>query len=121
MQKITLEEKFHLIKSYWSPKIIGELNGQYIKLAKFKGEFVWHTHEDEDEYFQVIKGCIVIHFRDHNIRLNEGECLIVPKGTEHKPEAIEEAHILLFKPKATAHTGSMEDELTVPVEKQDWI
>ncbi|KAA3656797.1 MAG: cupin domain-containing protein [Calditrichaeota bacterium] len=121
MQKITLEEKFQLIEGYWSPKIVGELNGQYIKLAKFKGKFVWHAHEHEDEFFQVIKGSIVIHFRDRRVCIDEGECLIVPKGIEHKPEAADEAYVLLFEPKTTAHTGSSENKLTVPVEKQDWI
>jgi len=119
LKKINLDEKFGLFDSYWSPRIIGELNGQYVKLAKLKGEMIWHTHEDEDEFFQVIKGSIVI--QDQSITLNEGECFIVPKGVEHKPEAVEEAHILLFEPKATAHTGTVKSEITVEIEDQDWI
>lgn len=121
MKKINLEEKFQIVDGYWSPKIIGELNGQYVKLAKLKGEFVWHSHELEDEYFQVIKGQIRILLRNEIIELHEGECFIVPKGVEHKPEADEEAHVLLFEPKATAHTGNVESNLTVDVEKQEWI
>ena len=121
MKKINLDEKFDLFDNYWSPRIIGELNGQYVKLAKLKGEMVWHTHEDEDEFFQVIKGRIVIHLKDQSITLNEGECFIVPKGVEHKPEAVEEAHVLLFEPKATAHTGTVKSEMTVKIENQEWI
>ena len=89
--KVNLEEKFQLFEGYWTPKIVGELNGRYVKLAKFKGEMVWHSHENEDEFFQVVKGNIIIHLRDQSITLNEGECFIVPKGVEHKPEAIKEA------------------------------
>lgn len=121
MNKINLEDKFQLFDEYWSPRIVAELNGQYVKLAKFKGEMIWHSHLSEDEFFQVIKGSIVIHLRDQRIVLNEGECFVVPKGVEHKPEAVEEAHILMFEPKATAHTGSIESDLTVAIENQDWI
>ena len=121
MKKINLDEKFGLFDNYWSPRIVGELNGQYVKLAKLKGEMVWHTHEDEDEFFHVIKGRIVIHLSDQSITLNEGECFIVPKGVEHKPEAIEEAHVMLFEPKATAHTGTVRSEMTVEIENQEWI
>ncbi len=121
MKKINLDEKFGLFNDYWSPRIVGELNGQYIKLAKLKGEIVWHTHEEQDEFFQVIKGSIVIHMREQSITLNEGECFIVPKGVEHMPEAIEEAYIMLFEPKATAHTGTVRSKLTVEIENQKWI
>ena len=121
MDKINLQTKFNLFNEHWSPRIIGELNGQYIKLAKLKGEFVWHTHVDEDEYFQVIKGTITIHLRDRSIDLHEGECIIIPHGMEHKPEAKDEAHVLLFEPKSTAHTGDVESELTVQSEDQVWI
>ena len=121
MKKINLDEKFGLFDNYWSPRIVGELNGQYVKLAKLKGEMVWHTHEDEDEFFQFIKGRIVIHLRDQSITLHEGECFIVPKGAEHKPEAIEEAHVMLFEPKATEHTGTIRSEMTVEIENQEWI
>ena len=120
--KVNLKEKFQLFEGYWKPKIVGELNGQYVKLAKFKGEMVWHAHENEDEFFQVINGSIIIHLRDRKVKLNEGECFIVPKGVEHKPEAKEEAHVMMFEPKATEHTGSVKsDLLTVDIEDQEWI
>lgn len=121
MKKINLAKKFLTFDDYWSPKIVGELNGQYVKLAKFKGEMVWHSHENEDEFFQVIKGKITLHFRDKSVELTQGECFIVPKGVEHKPESKEEAHVLLFEPKATAHTGETDSELTVATKNQDWI
>ena len=121
MKKINLDEKFSLFDDYWSPRIISELNGQYVKLAKLKGEMIWHTHENEDEFFLVIKGSILIHLRDRSITLNEGECFVVPRGVEHKPEAAEEAHVLLFEPKATAHTGAIKSKLTVEIEHQEWI
>jgi mannose-6-phosphate isomerase-like protein (cupin superfamily) len=121
MRKINFTEKFNLFDEHWSPRIVGELNGQYIKLAKLKGEFIWHTHKDEDEYFQVIKGSIIIHLRDENITLTEGECIIIPHGVEHKPEASEEALVMLFEPIATAHTGDVESGHTVKVEDQRWI
>jgi mannose-6-phosphate isomerase-like protein (cupin superfamily) len=120
-KKINLKEKFGLFNDYWSPRIIGELNGQYIKLAKVKGELVWHSHKEEDEFFQVIKGKIIIHLKDKSIHLNQGECFIVPRNVDHKPEASEEAHLMLFEPKATAHTGSTEIDLTVEIENQEWI
>ena len=118
LNKIILEEKFKLIDGYWSPKIVGELNGQYVKLAKFKGEMVWHSHENEDEFFQVVKGSIKIHLREETINLNEGECFIVPKGVEHKPEAVDEACVMMFEPKETAHIGTTESTLTVEVTSQ---
>lgn len=121
MKKINFEEKFALFDDYWSPRIVGELNGQYIKLAKIKGEFVWHTHDDEDEYFQVFKGAIRIHLRDRVITLNDGESFIVPRGVEHKPEAPKEAHIMMFEPKSTAHTGSAQTDHTMAIEDQAWI
>lgn len=121
MKKINLDEKFGLFDDYWSPRIIGELNGQYVKLAKLKGEIIWHTHEDEDEFFQVIKGSIVIHLRDQSVTLNQGECFVVPKGVEHRPVAAEEAHVLIFEPKATAHTGAIRSKVTVEIEDQEWI
>ena len=121
MNKINLANKFSKFDDYWSPRVVGELNGQYIKLAKFKGEMVWHTHDNEDEFFQVIKGSIIIHLRDKSIQLSEGECFIVPKGIEHMPEAIEEAQVMMFEPKHTAHTGTKETELTVAIDEQTWI
>jgi len=121
MNKINIANKFEKLTDYWSPRIIAELNGQYIKLAKFKGAMVWHNHEHEDEYFHVIKGNIVIHLRDKSVSLSEGECFIVPRGVEHKPEALEEAHVMIFEPKATAHTGTTISELTLEIDKQHWI
>ena len=121
MQKINLSEKFRLIQELWTPKIVGELNGQYIKIAKIEGEFVWHQHDAEDEYFQVIRGEIMIHFRDETVRLREGECIIVPRGIEHRPEAKEEAWIMMFEPKSTAHTGSTETDHTVAIEDPEWV
>ena len=113
MEKINLENKFKLFSEYWSPKIAGELNGQQIKLAKLKGEFVWHSHENEDEMFLVIKGKMTIEFKDKKIELNEGEFVIVPKGIEHRPVAEEEVHIMLFEPASTVNTGNNESSRTV--------
>ena len=121
MDKINYAQKFQLFDQHWSPRIVGELNGQYIKLAKLKGEFVWHAHAQEDEYFHVMKGSMIIHFRDGSVTLNEGECIIVPRGVEHKPEAREEAHVMMFEPKSTAHTGDVETDHTVTIEDQPWI
>jgi mannose-6-phosphate isomerase-like protein (cupin superfamily) len=121
MEKINLSEKFHLVDNFWSPRIVAELNGQYVKLAKFKGEMVWHSHENEDEFFHVISGEIKIHLRDRLIILKAGECFVVRRGVEHKPEAEHEAQVLLFEPKSTEHTGSVDSELTVPINSQDWI
>lgn len=119
MKKINLAEKFDLFNEYWSPRIVGELNGQYVKLAKFKGEFMWHSHANEDELFLVIKGTLNIELRDGLITLNEGEFYIVPKGVEHKPVAHEEAHVMLLEPKTTEQTGGIESDLLV--DKQPWI
>ena len=119
MNKINLKEKFDRFTEYWTPKIIGELNGQYVKLAKGKGELIWHKHDEEDEMFLVVKGELILHFRDKQVRLKKGEICIVPKGVEHKPEAPEEVHIVLFEPKSTAHTGKVISEVTVT--HQEWI
>ena len=112
-EKVNLKDKFELFNEHWTPKIIGELNGQQVKLAKLKGEFVWHDHKEEDEMFLVIKGSLKIEFRDKTIRLNEGEMYIVPRGVEHNPVAEEEAWILLFEPASTKHTGEVKDKLSV--------
>ena len=112
MEKINLLEKFDLVNEYWSPKIAGELNGQQVKLVKFKGPFTWHHHENEDELFLVIKGSFVMELRDKNIELKEGEFLIVPRGVEHRPNAAEEVEVLLFEPAATLNTGNTENEFT---------
>ena len=113
MEKVNLVQKFGLFDEVWSPKIVGELNGQYVKLAKLQGGFIWHCHEDEDELFLVVKGRLIMKLRDGDVELNEGEFLIVPRGVEHKPVALEEAHVLLFEPKGTLNTGNVEGEMTV--------
>ena len=119
MEKVNLVEKFTLFEDRWSPKIVGELNGQYVKLAKLKGEFVWHDHQGEDELFFVIKGSLTMRFPEKEIEVGAGEFLIVPRGVEHCPVAAEEAHVLLFEPRSTAHTGDVQSEMTV--ETLDWI
>lgn len=113
MEVINLAEKFTLFNDRWSPKIIGELNGQEIKLAKVKGEFVWHNHKDEDELFFVIKGKLKIELSEKTVEINEGEMFIVPKGVEHKPVADEEVLLMLFEPKNIKHTGEVKHDLTV--------
>lgn len=119
MNKVVLSDKFKLFSEHWSPKIVGELNGQYVKLAKFKGEFTWHSHKDEDELFLVIQGRLRIELRDGVIHLNPGEFCIISKGVEHKPVADEEAHVMLFEPKSTEQTGGLESDLLV--NNQPWI
>lgn len=116
---VNLKQKLSLFSEHWTPKIIGELNGQYVKLAKVKGEMVWHDHENEDELFYVIKGKLLLKLRDKDIYLKEGDMYIVPKGVEHLPIAEDECHLLLFEPKSTAHTGEVESEMTV--NDQQWI
>ena len=118
-EKVNLAGKFDLIEDYWSPKIVGELNGQYIKLAKVQAKFVWHHHEDEDELFLVIKGKLTIQLREREIQLEKGEFLIVPRGVEHRPVANEVVHLLLFEPKTTINTGNIRDEKTQ--EGAEWI
>jgi mannose-6-phosphate isomerase-like protein (cupin superfamily) len=113
MDKVNLSEKFGLFDDYWSPKIVGELNGQYVKLAKLKGEFVWHYHETEDELFLVVKGRLVIKLREKDVVLKEGEFFIVPRGIEHMPVAEEEAHVLLIESKSTLNTGNVRNEKTL--------
>ncbi len=113
MQKVNLQEKFSLFDEYWSPKVVGELNGQMVKVAKIKGEFDWHRHTNEDELFLVIKGRVTIKLRDRDVVLEPGEILIVPRGVEHKPVAEEEAHIVMFEPATTLNTGNVETKRTV--------
>lgn len=113
MKPINISEKFKLFNEHWTPKKIGELNGQQLLLAKLKGEFIWHSHENEDELFMVIKGHLKIEFQDKIVQLNEGELYIIPKGVEHKPIAENEAHVLLFEPLAIKHTGNITSNLTV--------
>lgn len=113
MKKVNLREKLTRIGELWSPRVVGELNGQYVKLAKLRGEFLWHRHENEDELFLVIEGSLTIHLKDQEVTLGEGEFFIVPRGVEHMPVADEEAHVLLFEPKETSNTGNVESERTV--------
>jgi mannose-6-phosphate isomerase-like protein (cupin superfamily) len=114
MSKINIEEKLALFNEQWQPKIVGELNGQYVKLVKFQGPFVWHHHDNEDEMFFVVKGRFRMEYQDHDEWIEEGEFVIVPRGVEHKPVAEEEAHVLLFEPASTLNTGNVQNERTVP-------
>src|SRR5882672_2160241 len=129
MNKINLREKLSLISDHWNPRIIGALNGQYIKLVKFKGPFTWHHHETEDEMFLVVKGRFRMEYREgndpeelgkqHDVWIEEGEFIVVPRGVEHRPVADEEAEVLLFEPAATLNTGNVQDEFTVP--RLEWL
>ena len=112
MDKVNLAEKLGSFAEHWQPRIVGELNGQHVKVAKLQGEFVWHHHDAEDELFLVVKGAITIQLRDRDIHLGEGEFFIVPRGVEHRPVAAEEAHILLFEPASTLNTGNVRNERT---------
>lgn len=113
IKKVNLNEKFDLFSEHWSPKIIGELNGQYVKAAKLKGEFVMHQHEKEDEMFLVMEGKLLMELEDQTLELLPGEFVIIPRGTNHKPIATEEVKVLLFEPAATLNTGDVDNELTV--------
>ncbi len=113
MEKVNLAQKFSLFSEYWQPKIVGALNGQQVKLAKLKGEFIWHRHEHEDELFLVVKGRLKILLRDREVALEPGEFFIVPMGVEHKPVAEEEVHLLLLEPTSTRNTGEALNERTV--------
>jgi mannose-6-phosphate isomerase-like protein (cupin superfamily) len=125
MDKINLSDKLSLFSDYWGPRIAGELNGQYVKLVKFKGPFTWHHHENEDELFLVVKGRFRMEYRDFDSKsddstgtikhvwIEKGEMIIVPRGVEHRPVADEEAHVLLFEPVSTLNTGNVTDEFTV--------
>jgi mannose-6-phosphate isomerase-like protein (cupin superfamily) len=112
MDKVNIAEKLSQFAEQWSPKIVGELNGQYVKLVKFQGPFVWHHHESEDEMFLVVEGSFVMKFRDRDVTLKAGEFIVVPRGVEHMPVAKEEAHVLLFEPKSTLNTGNVRDART---------
>lgn len=113
IEKVNLAEKFARFQEYWKPKIAGELNDTFVKLVKFKGEFVWHRHDTEDELFLVVKGRMTIKFRDGDLALNEGEFVIVPKGVEHMPAAEEEVWVVLVEPKSTLNTGHVRNERTL--------
>src|SRR5688572_17536574 len=112
MEKVNISQKLSLFSHHWNPKIVGELNGQQVKLVKFRGEFVWHKHDDEDELFYVVKGHFVMEYRDRKVVVNENEFLIVPRGTEHRPVAREEVAVMLFEPASTCNTGNVLNELT---------
>lgn len=113
MEKVNLREKLSRIQDHWNPRIVGELNGQHVKLVKFAGEFLWHSHEHEDEMFLALRGRFRIEFRDRTVWLEEGEFLIVPRGVEHRPVADEEVSVLLFEPAGTRNTGNAGGERTV--------
>ena len=121
MERISLTEKFGLFEEHWTPKILAESNGQLVKIAKGLGEIVWHSHANEDELFLILKGQLILRFRDREVALGPGEMLIVPKGVEHAPYATEETHILLIEPRSTEHTGKMTSAQTVSIEDQKWI
>jgi mannose-6-phosphate isomerase-like protein (cupin superfamily) len=110
--KVNLLQKFALFDEYWSPKIVGELNGQQVKLVKLKGAFTWHHHEKEDEMFYVVKGSFEMQYRERTDVINEGDFVIVPKMTEHKPVANEEAWVMLFEPASTINTGNVKNDFT---------
>ena len=118
MKVVNLEDKFRQITEYWQPRIAGEVNDSYVKLAKLKGEFVWHHHENEDELFLVVKGRLLIKLRDGDLWLETGEFAIIPKGVEHCPVAEEEVQVLLLEPKSTLNTGNVRNERTV---EAGWI
>jgi mannose-6-phosphate isomerase-like protein (cupin superfamily) len=113
VEKVNIEEKLALFDERWKPKIVGELNGQYVKLVKFIGEFVWHHHDEEDELFLVVRGRFRMEFRERSVWIEEGEFIVVPRGVEHRPVAEEEAHVLLFEPASTLNTGNVRNERTV--------
>jgi mannose-6-phosphate isomerase-like protein (cupin superfamily) len=114
MNPIPLKEKLASFHDFWKPRIIAELNGQQVKLVKFRGEFLWHHHEREDEMFLVVHGRFTMRFRDRDVVLREGEMIVVPAGVEHMPVAGEECHVLLFEPATTLNTGNVSSERTVP-------
>lgn len=113
IEKVNLQEKFAMFEEHWSPKIAGELNSQYVKLGKFLGEFIWHQHDEEDEFFLVVKGRFRMEFRDRSEWIEEGEFIVVPRGVEHRPVAEEEAQVMMFEPMSTLNTGNVRDERTV--------
>lgn len=113
IQKVNLSQKFGLFQEQWSPRIAGEVNDCYVKLAKFQGPFVWHHHAAEDELFLVVKGKFTMRLRDQDIEVREGEFVVIPRGVEHQPVADEEVHVLLLEPKSTRNTGNVVNERTL--------
>lgn len=118
-QVVNLNEKLSQFSEHWQPKIAGALNGQYVKLAKLKGEFTWHKHDQEDELFYVISGVLEIELRDQTLVLNPGEFVIIPRGVEHKPVAKEEVSVMLFEPQSTLNTGDTTNDFTQ--DQLSWI
>ena len=112
IEKVNIQEKFSLFSEHFTPKVVGELNGQQVKAVKVLGEFVWHHHDDEDEMFLVTRGRLKMEFRDRTVEVGEGEFIIVPRKVEHRPVAEEEVHVLLFEPAGTLNTGNTENGLT---------
>jgi mannose-6-phosphate isomerase-like protein (cupin superfamily) len=112
-EKVNIQQKLHVFSEHWSPKIVGELNGQHVKLAKLKGEFVMHHHNHEDELFYVIDGELFIELEDKTVHLKTGEFVIIPRGVPHKPYAPEEVHVMLFEPASTINTGNISNSMTV--------
>jgi mannose-6-phosphate isomerase-like protein (cupin superfamily) len=117
--KVNVDEKLQLFSDHWHPRIVAALNGQHVKLAKLKGEFVWHKHDLEDELFYVLKGTLRLEFRDRHVQVNPGEFIVVPKGVEHRPVAEEEVSVMLFEPASTLNTGDVRDGFTR--EKLDFL
>jgi mannose-6-phosphate isomerase-like protein (cupin superfamily) len=113
VEKVNIAEKLALFDEHWSPKVVGELNGQHVKLVKLLGEFVWHHHDEEDEMFLVVEGRFRIEFRDREVWIERGEFIVVPRGVEHRPVADEEASVMLFEPASTLNTGNVTGEMTV--------
>lgn len=112
IEKVNLEQKFSLIPDHWNPRVAGELNGQQVKLAKLKGDFIWHHHDEEDELFLVVKGVLRMELRDRTVAVHPGEFIIIPRGVEHRPSAEEEVEVLLFEPANTLNTGNQVNERT---------
>ena len=118
VEVVDVAQKFGMFSEFWHPRIAGELNDSYVKLAKLKGEFVWHRHENEDELFWVVQGTLVIKLRDGDLTVQPGQFVIIPKGVEHMPVAAEEVHVVLLEPKSTVNTGDVQNERTIAAE---WI
>lgn len=118
---VNLAAKLGTFSEHWVPKVVGELNGQYVKVAKFLGEYVWHHHADEDELFLVLKGRLKIELRDRTVELGEGEFFVVPRGVEHRPVAAQEVHALLFEPAATRNTGNVDHGYTIEADRLEKI
>lgn len=112
--KVNVRDKLRQFSEHWTPKVVADVNDHQVKVVKFKGEFVWHKHENEDEMFMVVRGGFTMQFRDHDVRLREGEIIVVPRGVEHNPIADEEAEVLLFEPGTTLNTGNVRNERTIP-------